>query len=251
MENQEGLEKLFFELASESRLGILLELQVNGLRMQEIARRLNLTDTETCRQLQRLKDALMISKQPEGKYEITNFGKLVLEFFPSLKFAFKYKKYFLDHDLSCIPYEFVNRLGELSSCEFYEGVLVSLNRIRQIVFGAEEFIWVIGDQVDSSHVPVTNEKVHRGLKFRFIMQQDLAKVVVDLENLKERRYVERISAAVLINEKEAFVALRGINGIIDYSGFYSTDEKFRKWCRDLFMYYWERAERWYPGIQIK
>ena len=251
MENQEGLEKLFFELASESRLGILQELQANGLRMQEIARRLNLTDTETCRQLQRLRDALMVSKQPEGKYNITNFGKLVLEFFPALEFVFKYKKYFLEHDLSCIPYEFVNRLGELSSCEFYEGVLVSLNRIRQIVFGAEEFIWVIGDQVDSSHVPVTNEKVRKGLKFRFIMQQDLAKVVVDFENLKERKYVERISAAVLINEKEAFVALRGINGIIDYSGFYSTDEKFRKWCKDLFMYYWERAERWYPGIQIK
>jgi predicted transcriptional regulator len=251
MKNQEGLEKLFFELASESRLGILMELQVNRLRMQEIARRLNLTDTETCRQLQRLRDALMVSKQPEGTYHITNFGKLVLEFFPSLEFAFKYKKYFFDHDLSRIPYEFVNRLGELSSCEFYEGVLVSLNRIRQIVFGAEEFIWVIGDQIDSSHVPVTNEKVRRGLKFRFIMQQDLAKAVEDSENLKERKYVERISAAVLINEKEAFVALRGINGIIDYSGFYSTDEKFRKWCRDLFMYYWERAERWYPGIQIE
>ena len=47
----EGLDRLFFELASESRLSILCTLQTGGLRMQEIARRLNMTDTEASRQL--------------------------------------------------------------------------------------------------------------------------------------------------------------------------------------------------------
>jgi predicted transcriptional regulator len=72
------LDKLFFELASENRLGIMLELQGVGFRMHEIARRLNMTDTETCRQLQRLSEALLIKKQPDGTYSITNYGKLAL-----------------------------------------------------------------------------------------------------------------------------------------------------------------------------
>jgi len=53
-----GLEKLFFELASESRLGILTELQKHDAKMPEIARKLDLTNTETFRQLQRLNEAI-------------------------------------------------------------------------------------------------------------------------------------------------------------------------------------------------
>ena len=52
LENDEGVEKLFFELASESRLSILRELQIENLKMQEIARRLDVTATEAFRQLQ-------------------------------------------------------------------------------------------------------------------------------------------------------------------------------------------------------
>ena len=51
MGEESGLEKLFFELASESRLGILRELQKENLKMQEIARRLDVTPTEAFRQL--------------------------------------------------------------------------------------------------------------------------------------------------------------------------------------------------------
>ena len=42
MDDSQGLDKLFFELASESRLGILRQLQTKDLRMQELVRKLNL-----------------------------------------------------------------------------------------------------------------------------------------------------------------------------------------------------------------
>ena len=86
------------------------------------------------------------------------------------------------------------------------------------------------------------------------MGQDLAKTITiapDLEHLKERKYLTRIPVTFLITEKESVVNLRRRTGEMDYIGFFGTDEKFRKWCQDLFMYSWERAERWYPGIQIK
>ena len=46
MEEPEGLDVLFFELASESRLNILHELCNFNLKMQDIARKLDLTATE-------------------------------------------------------------------------------------------------------------------------------------------------------------------------------------------------------------
>jgi len=45
----QGLDRLFFELDSESKLDILRELQVKQFRMIELVRRLDLTDTEARR----------------------------------------------------------------------------------------------------------------------------------------------------------------------------------------------------------
>ena len=78
MDDQEGLDKLFFELASESRLGMLNELSKQDGKMREIARKLELTTTEAFRQLQRLTEALLVQKKPEGTYSITEYGLLVL-----------------------------------------------------------------------------------------------------------------------------------------------------------------------------
>lgn len=275
MESQDGLDRLFFEFASESRLSILRELQARELKMQELARNLNLTDTETCRQLKRLSEALMISKQPDGKYNLTNYGHLALQFFPPLEFTLKHRDYFLQHNFWALPYIFINRIGELSSGEFYREAMSTLNRVRKLVYEAEESLWVMAEQVDTSHVIVTSEKVSEGLKFKFIMPptlfetggintemilcphckeailKDARKFVGRHCNYCERRQLEKIQTSVLITEKESCFFLRRLSGEMDYVGFFGTDEKFRKWTKDVFMYFWEKAERWYPGVNIK
>jgi predicted transcriptional regulator len=254
MENNDGLGKLFFELASESRLGILQGLQAKRLKMQELARELDLTDTEACRQLQRLSEASLVQKQPDGKYDLSNFGKLVLRFIPSWEFSQKHTNYLLDHDFSSLPYEFINRFGELSAGTFCGDTLAALNHVREMVSEADEYIWAMAEQSESSHTPIANEKVSKGVKLRFIMQENLAKTIKitqEVEHLKERRYVKRISCTMLITEKESVINLRRNSGSMDYAGFFGSDEKFLKWTRDLFSYSWEEAEKWYPGIQIR
>jgi predicted transcriptional regulator len=78
MDSGDGIEKLLFDLASESRLGILKELSQNKLKMAEVARKLDLTATENFRQLQRLSEAKLIQKLPDGEYTLTEYGKLIL-----------------------------------------------------------------------------------------------------------------------------------------------------------------------------
>ena len=94
LENNEGVEKLFFELSSKSRLDILRELQKEKLKMQEIAHRLNVTATEAFRQLQRLSNALLVQKQPEGTLALAQYGRLVLQLSSSLDFVSKHKNTF-------------------------------------------------------------------------------------------------------------------------------------------------------------
>jgi predicted transcriptional regulator len=81
----------FFELASESRLSILLELQKENLKMQEIARRLDVTVTEAFRQLERLSATLLVQRQPDGTFALAEYGKLVLQLASSLEFVVKYR----------------------------------------------------------------------------------------------------------------------------------------------------------------
>ena len=254
--NEEDVEisKVLFELASNRRANILFEVEKEDLKMRQIAKSLDMTVTETFRHLQRLSEAKLVEKKVEGTYSITSLGSLATGFLSSFNFILNNGNYFLEHDVACLPYEFVNRLGELSAGEFCGDTLLAMNRTRKMVYDAEDYIWAMAEQSESSHTPVANEKVSKGLKLRFIMGQDLAKTIniaPDLEHLKERKYLARIPVTFLITEKESVVNLRRRTGEMDYIGFFGTDEKFRKWCQDLFMYSWERAERWYLGIQIK
>ena len=76
----EGLDRLFFELASESRLSILCTLQAGGVRMQEIAKRLNMTDTETSRQLLRLSEASLIRNNLMEPIQLRNTADYCFSF---------------------------------------------------------------------------------------------------------------------------------------------------------------------------
>ena len=249
-EKADRISKILFELASNRRVNILFEVEKKNLKMQQIAKILDMNVTETFRHLQRLSESKLVMKQVDGTYAITSLGALSIGLLKNLDFIQEHANYFLEHDLSCLPYEFVSRLGELSDGEFCGDTVTNFNRVREIVYEADEYIWAMSEQVESSHVQATNEKVSKGLQFRFIMQQELAKTVKitpEVESLKERRLLERICVTFLMNEKESCVNFRRLDGEMDYIGFFGKDEKFRKWTRDLFMYYWDRAERWYPS----
>lgn len=90
MENQQGIDKLFFELASESRIDILRQLQKRSRKMHELGESLDLTSTETFRQLQRLSKESFVIKDADGNYSLTPFGE----------FIFKYRTPFLDTMIS-------------------------------------------------------------------------------------------------------------------------------------------------------
>ena len=94
MDDAKSVDLLFFELASEDRLNILRELDNTSLKMQDIARKLDLTATEASRQLQRMSKANLIKRIPDGTYTVTCYGRLLLVLSSSMEFAFRHKNYF-------------------------------------------------------------------------------------------------------------------------------------------------------------
>jgi predicted transcriptional regulator len=242
----DGVEKLFFELASESRLGILRELRTENLKMQEIARRLDVTATEAFRQLERLSAALLVQRQPDGTFAIAEYGKLVLQLSSSLEFVSKHKDYFSAHDIMRLPNQFVNRLGELSQANLVMDAIDSLNKGERAFMEAEQYGWGIAEGTIPEHMgPIMNKKIQKGVKLRFLIPENRLPANVSppaLARNLEIRGLSDLPAIVVLTEKEGGICFCQVGGRVDYAGFFGNDSIFLNWVKDLFLYYWDREK---------
>ena len=221
------------------------ELQNENLKMHEIARRLDVTATEAFRQLQRLSEALLVQKQPEGSFAITGYGKLVLHLSSSFDFVSKHRNYFLTHDVWRIPLQFVNRIGELSQTNLIMDAMENINRGERMFIDAEQYAWGLAEgRVPELMDPIMNEKIRKGLNLKMIIpESDLSTVPAMKTPNVELRGISDIPAIIGITEKEATVCFRFIGGRLDYAGFSGKDPTFLNWAKDLFLYYWEKGKR--------
>ena len=247
VENEDTIERLYFHLSSETRLGILRKLQKSNLRMPELTRDLELTATETFRQLQRLSEAKLVQKNLDGTFSITQFGKLTLAMTASLEFIYKNKQYFLEHAIFELPPVFLNRIGELSNSVFISEMAAVMNAIERIISEARSYVWIMTDQILESHTRLLTERRHAGVHFRSLLHEKLHNEELAASLYKgdvvERRFLTNIPAVLVITENEAAFSLFFTNGKLDPTGFFSKDMTFVRWSSDLFIHYWEQGTR--------
>jgi len=238
LDDTESLDRLFFELASESRLSILRELQSKNLKMQEIARRLDLTATEAFRQLERLSAALLVQRQPDGAYALTQYGRLELHLSSAMDFVLRNKQYFLTHDIWLLPRQFVNRIGELSQATLKMGLIESTFKSSQMIGEAKQRMWAISPEPLPQSFDTLATQIPEGVEYRILSPQ----LPVKFLNLENRTLTE--SPAILaLTEKEAALCFRFMDGRVDYAGFIGDGEVFLNWVKDLFLYYWDKGKR--------
>jgi len=239
----ERLCKLLFELASSERMNVMLEIQKHRLKLSHISKRLDMTVTEASRHLQRLSEAKLIQKDVEGSYGLTPFGELTLSLLSGLNFVSENRQYFMEHAVSHIPYEFICRIGELSSGSLGTDIMTGFRIAEIMLQEAREYIWILSDQILTGTVPIIIDKVKGGVDFRFVFPENL----VPPPGVKpapggQRRTLPKVEAVILMTEKEAIFCLPDLNGKIDYAPMIGKDPKFHKWCKDLYLYYWEKAK---------
>lgn len=246
MEDEDGVQKLFYELSSESRISILRELQANTLRMQQLARKLDMTDTEAFRQFQRLSDALLIRKDANGAYSITQYGRLVMQFSLSFDFASRFRDALLTRDVFSLPYQFIDRLGELSDSEFTMDTVENFNLAENAISMAEDYAWWLGIKPTDPLKAKLSEAANKGIKVKCIAHEDNIKQGDSLLSIRglEVRTLKEIPAVILCTEKAAGVNLLSLDGRTDYALFHGRDSRTRKFADDLYTYYWYQGKPW-------
>ena len=243
--------ELLFELANSDRFKILLLAEKQKLKLSHISKNLDMTVAETSRHLQRLRETKLLEKDGEGLYKLTPFGQLTLSLTASFDFISKHRDYFEAHTLSHLPYEFKSRIGELANSAFTDDVMVAFHLTEKVIEEAQEYIWILSNQVLVSTLPFLEKAIRRGVKFQLILPKDFIpppgfKPLPVIPNLIERRTLSRVDSVIIVSEKKGRLAFLNKASLMDYTGFGSTDAIGHKWCRDLFVHYWEEAKHEKP-----
>jgi len=137
---EEGAGSLFFELAGNLRLSMLMKLTLKAYRLSQLATELEATLQEAHRNMARLTDSGLVSKNSEGDLVLTPYSKAIISLIPSYNFLFNNKDYFLEHNLGDLPIQFIQRIGAFQNCEVVHGVVAILQRWKMLYSTSTEYI---------------------------------------------------------------------------------------------------------------
>ncbi len=74
-----------------------------------------------------------------------------------------------------------------------------------------------------------------------VMPSDREAVIPSTTPGVKKRVLPSVEVVLLVSDDDAVICVPLKGGRMDYTGFRARDTISYKWCRDLFLYYWERA----------
>lgn len=240
------LSDLYFQLSSADRRKVLQLLQREELKLNDVAKRLDMTGTEAFRQLQRLTDAGLLEKLPDGKYRSTSYAGLALGSSSLLSFLSKHREHLLGRNTSLLPPEFCTRLGDLSDAILKADMVPNLNTATELFRSAKKRIDLMVEQRLEAHGNAIGEKVAEGLPVRFLLQESMLASIPrgpqPPKSRSEMRSIPKVCAMVIIVDDTAVISLPRSDGTMDYAVFVGTDARSVKWAEDLFDDQWRKGK---------
>jgi predicted transcriptional regulator len=248
--DEDRLSDLHFLLSNGDRRKIIKELQTRYLKLNEVARKLDITPTEAFRQLQKLTDAGLLEKMVDGRYRSTPYSSLIVESSAAMDFLSRHREYFLEHDTSLVPPQFRVRLGELSKTILFTEPVTNINTATEVLNNAEERIDVMAEQRLEQHGHLLRQRALEGVTLRFLLQESMIETIREerkaANTAGETRFIPRICVMIIRTEKSVGIAFPKLDGKMDYQAFAGTDPGSMNWADDLFEDQWNRARPWNP-----
>jgi predicted transcriptional regulator len=238
---------LLFEFSSTDRIKIMNRLIEKRLKLSQVSKNLDMTVTEASRHLQRLSEVQLLDKGIDGAFGPTLYGRLVVRLLSSLNFVSGNRQYFLEHDVLGLPDELVDRINALAFARLNTDVVRVLAYVNDMFQEAEEYMWVMSYTHSlPSTILIVEERLENGVILQRIFPEEIIPPTGGAETIAGPcRTLSKVDVRIMMTEKEAMCSLPSLDGKTDYTSFIGKDPRFHSWCRDLYLYYWEKAK---PGV---
>ena len=245
----------FLELSSYQRLQIIFKLSEKKSKPAELVKEFDSTKQEVYRNFSRLEDGNLIIKDRDGNYELTEFGKTMCNQVPAMLFLSQNMQYFNTHSFGEMPKKFYMRVGQLSGGKYVKGLGPILEKWKDLYNNADKYICLLTSEIILDLGKPLVEKLKKGVKLQYILSESCTVPQGRTDEMKkinfkkyiengtaERKMLKTVPVAIILNEKEAFIAFSDLDGDPDFSEiFYGDDPDFHEWCQDYFRYHWEKA----------
>ncbi|MES2155702.1 MAG: ArsR family transcriptional regulator [bacterium] len=255
------LSKLTAEAYGSGRLEILRLLAAQPQRYTDLVRRLELSEGEVSRHLQRLHAAGLVDKLATGGFTATPLARLALCFAGALGLMARHDQYFRSHDVAALDEPFLQRLGDLAYAEFLTDPLevqAAMMRLFQGVEGRFDGICLVaehmamGDPSEPLKVLAQRASDH-GTRVRLLLQDEDAQLGVRVHCGVapgiEYRTVPVSRVDLMVTGNMAILGFVDRDGRMDYNQcFGGSDARFIAFCQDYFDVVWARAKIVPSGI---
>lgn len=261
------IHELFFEFSHEGRIEVFKSLWKSAKKHKEIEKDIDLPGSEISRHLKRLKSKKLVFKTSEGKYCISNIGKIFYQIMNIFEVSIKYKDFLNTHDITPIPLHLLMQLGQFSTAEISTKTIQNIELWADLVKNSENFIYAISNQLQNSLLPIVERNIlDQDMEIRALVDKSLLKsynIPKEWAEMFENpvqfykklnvyhnvRILKDIELSLVVSDKGAILFLSKDDDI-DYSNcLIDNHPSFIRWCQDLFEYYWKKGKLLKPFIR--
>ena len=247
---------------SEIRIKVLIFLTSGTKKMGELRVHLNLPSTTILHAMSAMEEEGLIGSTKRG-YTLTNIGMIqammLKDMIDTIAALFVNKKFWLNHDLSGVPYHLLKRIGVLSDCEVVKAtpidLLKPLSSFVQVGCGASELKGVI-PVLYPGHTDMLRSLLENGAEVELVLSRMVFENMIEGDSkyqglLREKMLTEELKLWLIdedikvsfgVTDSALSFSLFLEDGTYDASiGLVSYSDEALRWGRDLMKYYVEMA----------
>ncbi len=254
---------LHLTICSDLRRNILVILKEHEKSLGELREGLRISSTTALHVLRELENSNLTFQNKNKKYGLTNIGRIMaiklMDFVNAADVLKKQESFWIDHDMSGIPDQFLMGIGALSDSEIIKiNALDIIKTHNSYISSIKTAKWIKGvSPIFSSDYPIVfKEIVEKDIKTTLILTDPVLKKLIDsigLESLKKYIYNNRLELLINDDLRVAFTVTDSFFsfGLFTNDGVYDTaydlislDEKAIRWGSELFEYYKGKARNY-------
>ncbi|MEE9594279.1 MAG: transcriptional regulator FilR1 domain-containing protein, partial [Candidatus Hydrothermarchaeales archaeon] len=155
---------------------------------------------------------------------------------------------FSNHDTSPIPPHLLSQIDSLTGGKIVTGVYETLHAADELFKDVKKYFWYMSDDFPRYYLPKVEEKLDKGVEIKVIFPKSLVKKIQPTLSKKIRKGVkvrglDEVKININANDSFVDVGLPGEDGKIDHDVIiFGYNPRFKKWCKEVFEYYWEKAK---------